>query len=1204
MRISVLLAIISCCLWSSAQALQLEDLRVNEQVTPSIPPSQVPHFSWRMESTQPGLTQESFSITVLGEDSEVVWDSGNIKSAQSHNIEFQGSKLDNSTRYRWRLEVTTNRGDIVKAASWFQTTLMESVGVWSGASWIGGSERDTVFRADYLSVFQISFNVQLDAASQSKRGAFLFGGNDFRLQQSHLNLAKLRSNKNQSFVAVELDISPLEQQRGNALMNIYRTGYTADDSRSRPLASIPIPSSLINFANRYQKHRITLNSLFGRINLFINGHSAANRITAHDPNLPPYIRQGLSLNPYNNGTPNPGDSIVFPMLGEIGFWMKPQQTALFSDIEIRHLRPPSNRLFSTNPAHALGNEDLFSADAAQRNISRQAGTYRVEADATEYILLADPSNDGAPLLRHQFDLTNKGVRKATLYATARGIYEAFINGKRVGEYVFTPGLTQYNIRQNYQTYDVTELINSGEENVIAAALGEGWWSGNITYDGEQWNFFGDRQSFLAKLIIQFKDGSTKEINTAPNTWKVSHHGPIRYSSMFQGEVYDATREASIIGWNEAGFDATKWEPAHEVDTKLSTYREPQERSAQEAPVNEYDQINLDAQLGSSPQIVRTLEATAVHQTAPNVFVYDMGQNMVGFPKIDLQNAEPGKPVILRYAEALYPQLPLYSGLAGTPMIENLRGALVHDIYFPKGGTEVIQPHFTFHGYRYLEITGLSEALPLSSVKGMVASSIEKISAHYESSNPLVNRLWENIVWSMRGNFLSIPTDTPARNERMGWNGDLNMFARTANYISPITPFIRRHLLANRDTQSASGRFPDVAPLGGGFGGVLWGSAGIFVPWQTYLHSGNPTIIEEHYPAMKRYIEYLQSRIDDPTQVLIEGPLGDWLSPETGRNDNSLLWEAYHIGALKIMQRSAGLLKFDADAKRFQALHSKRKAFFNKTYIDNETGKTIASGWQFGLGRPATYSAELRGQPIDTQASYAVALEMGAVADDLLSKVKEQLVNSISRTRADDLGIARPRYSLMTGFIGTASLLDALTSANQVGLAYSVLQHDEYPSWLYSVRQGSTTIWERLDSFTDVDGFGDNNSMNSFNHYAFGSVGQWMMAHSLGIQADPLEAGFKSFVLAPNPDPTKQMTWAKGHYNSRYGRIESSWARHANELEYTFRIPPNSLAVLKLPVPENAEVIAPNQMSPSHTGVRKHEYQLPPGTYSFRVLVDG
>jgi alpha-L-rhamnosidase len=369
----------------------------------------------------------------------------------------------------------------------------------------------------------------------------------------------------------------------------------------------------------------------------------------------------------------------------------------------------------------------------------------------------------------------------------------------------------------------------------------------------------------------------------------------------------------------------------------------------------------------------------------------------------------------------------------------------------------------------------------------------------------------------------------------------------------------------RDVQREDGRFTDVAPVGGGFGGTLWGSAGIIVAWEVYQQYGDLALLSEHYDAMKRYLEFLNSKIDSKTGVINEGPLGDWLSPEGFKNEDTMFWTVYHLRNLEIMAEAAELLNKPADVEIFKNQYEERKKFLNATYFDETTGKTLHLGNQsmrFGPPLPPEMTKKA-GDFVDTQASYAIPLNFDVLNDENKEKVITNLVATIQRTNKDEFGAERPAYSLMTGFIGTASLNHALSENGKHEVAYKLLQQTSYPSWLYSVKNGATTIWERLNSYPVENGFGGNNSMNSFNHYSFGAVAAWMYNYSLGIQRDHNTPGFKHFVLEPTPDPTKEMKFAKGHYDSMYGRITSEWQWGDKEWIYKVVIPANTSATLKL-----------------------------------------
>ena len=1127
----------------------VQNLQVEYTTTPLGIDVKTPRFTWQMAAAEGerGICQSAYQLFVTNPEGKEMWDSKKVFSDKSLNIEYSGVPLEPVTRYNWKVTVWDKDGKPAVGSSWFETGLMNpdpKLSAWDGATWIGGGDDDLVFYSPYLSVFKLGYTIKLDKVSATKKASFVFGANDNRLMDKNKNIFGVENKKNESYIKLELDISKLdESEQGVAQLNVYRVGYHPDDKSDKPFKTFSISKDLINNDNKYLQHQISCESVFGSANLFIDGKDAKHKIAAVDntDNSP-----SLFLNPVGRG----GDFISFPMVSEIGFSLDAGQKASFSDVEVRNFRSPSNKLFSEDLMESGAYSGAF-AEFANRSLSGLKvadNCYFIDGGRNGSMIITNPSRNSMPMLRTTFNSDVKKIAKARLYVTARGIYEMYINGKRVGNDYFNPGLTQYNKTHLYQTYDVSDLIKNGK-NAIGAMLGEGWWSGNITYSGQNWNFFGDRQSLLAKLVISYSDGTTKIITTNPNTWSYFNHGPLLYGSFFQGEVYEASKETAISGWNTAEYNDHQWKKAVSVPLEGNSFIDQKSDGTNGmAPIMNYDNMSLIGQFGENAGIVKELKAVKMEEVRPGVFVYDMGQNMVGVPKIMIQNGIAGKRLTLRYAEVKYPDLPEYGKKVGMIMLENIRGALAEDTYILKGGNEVIQPRFTFHGYRFIEITGIEKPLPIPSIKGEVISSLKQLASSYVTSNPKVNKLWENITWSTRGNFLSIPTDCPQRNERMGWNGDISLFSRTATYITNTPQFLRRHMIAMADAQREDGRFSDVAPLGGGFGGILWGSAGITVAWESFQQYDDKVMIAEHYDAMKKYMTYLNTRIDPKTGIMNEGPLGDWLSPEGDKNDNTLLWEAYYIYDLEMMSTIAAVLGKAEDVADFNTRQTDHKAFFNKNYVNAGSGKTVKSTF---------------GQVYDNQASYAVPLALGAFNDGNEQRAAKNLAVAVTRQNTDDSGSILPEYSLMTGFIGTAWISKALSDHGFSDIAYKLLQQTSYPSWLYSVDQGATTIWERLNSYTVEKGFGGNNSMNSFSHYSFGAVGAWMYNYSLGIQRDEKEPGFKHFILQPTPDPTGMMTFAKGHYDSMYGRIESGWETTNGTVAYSFTIPANTSATLYL-----------------------------------------
>jgi len=1211
----LILLVVLVSVTASATAV-IQNLRVEYAKKPLGIDVKAPRFSWQMAASDNarGISQSAFRLIVTNPEGKVIWDSKKVTGDKSLNIEYKGAPLKPATRYDWKVNVWDQNGLQSVGPSWFETGLMNpdpKLSAWDGATWIGGGD-DLVLYSSYLSVFKISYTLKLDKESGTTKAGFIFGANDPRLMDKNKNIFGVENRKNESYIKFELDISKIDgSETGLAQLKVYRVGYHPEDKSEHPFKIFSVPKSLINNDNKYLPHNISCESVFGSANLFIDGRDDAHKLTAPDNqnNLP-----GIFLNPVGRG----GDFISFPMVGDIGFSVEPGQKASFTGVEIRNFRSPSNKLF----AEDLGDPETYSGIFSQFVKMKDSGIrisdhgYLIEGGKKGSLIIANPSKNSMPMLRTTFHPEAKKISKARLYVTARGIYEIYINGKRVGYDCFNPGLTQYNKTHLYQTYDVADLIKDGK-NAIGALLGEGWWSGNITYSGQNWNFFGDRQSLLAKLVITYSDGSTQTVTTNPKQWSYYNHGPLIYSSFFQGEVYDATRESFISGWNTANYDDHFWKKAVAVPLEGKSFRDQNQNGTNGmAPILNYDNMELTGQFGDNAGIVKELEAISMEEVRPGVYVYDMGQNMVGVPQISITNGIAGQKLTLRYAEVKYPDLPEYGKKVGMIMLENIRGALAQDTYILKGGNEVIQPRFTFHGYRFIEITGIEKPLPVATIKGEVISSMKELASSYQTSNPKVNKLWENITWSTRGNFLSIPTDCPQRNERMGWNGDISVFSRTASYITNAPQFLRRHMIAMADVQREDGRFTDVAPLGGGFGGILWGSAGITVAWESFQQYGDQVMIREHYEAMKKYLAYLKTRIDPNTGLMNEGPLGDWLSPEGGKNDNTILWEAYYIYDLEIMSKIALVLGKPEDAASFMDRHDERKKFFNKTYVSADTRKTIKAATDYRpTDKPAAKNkasgSSNVGNEFDNQLSYAVPLALDAFSPENIPNAAKNLVAAVKRRNTDDSGVTHPEYSLMTGFIGTAWISKALSDQGNDDVAYYILQQTTYPSWLYSVEQGATTIWERLNSYTVEKGFGGNNSMNSFSHYSFGAVGAWMYNYSLGIQRDEKAPGFKHFLLQPTPDPTGQMTFANGYYDSMYGRIESGWQMKNGILSYSATIPANTSATLYLPASDPKSISEGGKNASFSKGLKfirfeggKAVFELKSGHYEFKSEFQG
>jgi len=715
-----------------------------------------------------------------------------------------------------------------------------------------------------------------------------------------------------------------------------------------------------------------------------------------------------------------------------------------------------------------------------------------------------PGLEPSPYVRKEFWL-EKPVRRARLYATSRGVYEPYVNGKRVGEDVLAPGWTDYRRRIQYQTYDVTGLLVEGR-NALGAALGDGWYAGFVGFDPKRRGaHYGSHAHLLAQLEVEYEDGTTQTVSS-DGSWK-SSTGPILYSDLLVGEAYDARKEKA--GWSEPGFDDSEWYGVG---------------------VEEIGDIQLIAQPDEGVRVTEEVAAKAVTEPRSGVYVIDMGQNMVGWVRLKVEG-EAGTEVTLRHAEALNPD--------GTIYITNLRFARATDRYVLKGeGEEVYEPRFTFHGFRYVEVRGYAGEPPLGAITGCVVHSATPPTGSFECSNQMVNELQENILWGQRGNFLSVPTDCPQRDERLGWMGDAQVFVRTASFNVDVAAFFEKWMVDVEDAQSPDGAFPDVAPLFGDRseallkkGAPAWGDAGVIVPWTIYRTYDDTRIVERHYDAMARWMGYLHEANPDLIRKNRMGNnYGDWLSPRGDHTPKHLLATAYWAHDAKLMAEMAEATGRREDAREYSSLNERIKAAFNEAFVSPD-------------GR-------IEG---DTQTCYLLALHMELLPEDQRSAAAEHLVRAIER---ED-------WHLSTGFVGVGYLCPVLTETGHADVAYRLLKNETYPSWGYTIKNGATTIWERWDGWTEEKGFQSPN-MNSFNHYSLGSVGEWLYRYVAGI--DLGTPGYGRIVIRPRPGGG--LTHARGEYDSVRGRISSSWNIEGDRFALEVLIPPNTAATVHVPSTED------------------------------------
>lgn len=758
----------------------------------------------------------------------------------------------------------------------------------------------------------------------------------------------------------------------------------------------------------------------------------------------------------------------------------------------------------------------------------------------------DPSApQPAPMLRGSFTVTGR-VRQARAYVTSLGLYELEINGRRVGDQLFTPGWTSYRRRLQYQTYDVTDYLRPGE-NAIGAMLGDGWFRGYLGWNSQR-NLYGDRLALLCQLRIEYANGRVAMVGTDAS-WK-STTGPIRMSDIYMGETYDARLERP--GWSAPGHDTTDWAPVQVI--------QPAPRA-------------LIAPPGPPVRAIEEIRPVRILKTPAGETVVDMGQNLVGHVRLRVRGPA-GTTVTLRHAEVL--------DKAGNFYTANLRRAKQQVTYVLKGGAEeVYEPHFTFQGFRYVAVEGWPGELTLDGLTGVVVHSDMLVTGQFETSNLLLNQLQHNIVWGQKGNFLDVPTDCPQRDERLGWTGDAQVFARTAAFNMDVAGFFTKWLGDLAADQQADGAVPHVVPdviNKGGRGSsasAAWADAAVIIPWTMYLSYGDLRLLEQQYPSMKAWVEYMRRQTGDRHLWTTGTHYGDWLAYASTASDypgattgKDLIATAFYAHSTDLLERTARLLGKHDEAAEYAALLPKIKAAFLREFV-TEAGR---------VGE-------------NTQTAYTLAL-----AFDLLP---EHLRAEAARRLAADV---KSRGHLTTGFVGTPYLCHELARYGYLDLAYQLLNRDRYPSWLYPVKQGATTIWERWDGIKPDGSFQDS-GMNSFNHYAYGAIGDWMYRVVAGLELDPDEPGYRHVVAQPHPGGG--LTAASARLQTMYGEAASGWTVADGQITVAVTVPPNTRGTVRLPgaaLPAVTEGGQPVQSAPGVTAARQDGsdvvVEVGSGTYRF------
>jgi alpha-L-rhamnosidase len=727
------------------------------------------------------------------------------------------------------------------------------------------------------------------------------------------------------------------------------------------------------------------------------------------------------------------------------------------------------------------------------------------ADWAAQFITPNPKEDSsqphrAPLLRKEFEV-RPGVTRARLYITALGLYAARLNGRPVGDQVLAPGWTSYHNRLRYQTYDVTDLVREGP-NALGATLGEGWFKGRFV-DGVI-NFYGDRVALLAQLEISYADGSVERVVT-DESWRTAP-GPILENNIYDGETFDARLEPE--GWSESGFNTSNWNGVTLIEWDLAT---------------------LFAPVGPPVRRIQEISPINITTSPSGRTILDFGQNLVGWLRLKVKG-EAGQTITLRHAEVLQ---------EGELYTRPLRSAKATDCYTLRGGgkEETYEPHFTYHGFRYAEVTGWPGQVQPDDIVAVIIHSDMERTGWFECSDPLINRLHENVVWSMRGNFVDLPTDCPQRDERLGWTGDIQVFAPTASFLYDCAGFLTSWLGDLAADQSEDGIVPFVIPnimYPKMNPAAAWGDAAVFVPWLLYQRFGDKGILATQFESMRKWVDHLDSLSSDKHLWDQGFQFGDWLDPTAppeapalARTNPQVIATAYFARSAEIVGQAARVLGKQTEADNYLVLAARVREGFNNEYV-TPGGRLVS----------------------DSTTAYSLALEFDLLPTFEQRKLAGQRLLELVR----DSG-----YRISTGFVGTPLICDALSSAGEYAAAYRLLTQRENPSWLNQVTMGATTIWERWDSMLP-DGTVNPGEMTSFNHYALGAVADWL--HRVVGGLVPVEPGYRRLEIRPVPGGG--LTSARASHRTPYGLAECFWQFVSDQIEVKVQVPANTTARVILP----------------------------------------
>lgn len=1131
----------------------VSDLLVEYMTCPVGIDVEIPRFSYRINSTKRGVMQVFYKIVVKKDSNDgiTVWDSGKVESPERTNIEYNGENLLPSTRYYYTIESWDNYGNsnISDGTDYFETGLFNENN-WNNAEFI-------TYYVDQPDVSNITtYTVTMDFEIERNNAGIIFA----MMDNANYYLWQFNTYNGKSAFRPHVKINGMWTQ--------------STDNNGRPIEDIDTSDKIV----------------------ITSGIEYTVKIEVIDKQVITYVKEK-------------GDDI-FILIDDFTF----QETIGFgypgfrSDTEggLSEKFYIDNIVVTNSDSEIIIAED-FNSDIPYSKAEIVNGRLFVDGGGSEKLISLQNNNniDSPSMFRKTFSLDNKLIVNARLYSTALGVYDVYINGDRVGtknksgEMFYDelkPGFTDFNETLFYSTYDITDMLSDGN-NVIGAEVASGWWNGEIT----QRTAYGNKpNAFKAMIVVIYEDG-TESIIVTDTSWLSSKSGSVLFADIYDGEIYDA-RITPISQWSIPSYDDSDWNAtaiSNDFTGTIKAYIGPKvhivDAFTREAEsITKYQGTIENGTHYGRINVVDTYQKTdTITLNAGETLLIDFGQNMVGWEKFTVLGERDTK-ITVEFAEMLNDSGGTdrgNDGPEGSIYNINFRHAQTLGIYYLSGDTdgETYSPRFTFYGFRYIEIT-TDKTVELSNIYGMVVTSIHNLDSTLETNNDSINKLFQNIQWGQIGNFLSIPTDCPQRDERLGWTGDILAFARAATYNSEVAAFLTKWMGDMRDSQFENGAFPNVAPSNNWItadGQGAWAEAGIVIPWTVYLMYNDKRIIQENYAAMEKYMDYLLTQGDDYYEYNGAGThYGDWLSYEGNHGETRrFISVAFYAYAASLMSKMSEVLaqsdnSYAEKVTYYKQLFNNIKDEFNIRYVKSD-----------GTLRQTA------------QTDYLLALKLNLLPDE---KSRQHAINTLV------LKIKENDNRLSTGFVGTAIINQTLSELGYTDVAYDLLLQEENPSWLYSVNLGGTTVWERWNSYTIEGGFHRDVSMNSFNHYAYGAVGEWMFRYMVGIDADENNPGFQHFILRPKLDMREisidnKITRVNGSYSSMQGDIISGWELFPDgTLNYHAVVPAGTTATLYLPITNDkfkvteSGVNAKNANGVTFIGTADgvNIYELASGEYNF------